>query len=118
MARVRKPRKPVERPTTPLALLMEKHLENLLSKNYSEYTIKGRRVHIGFFLAWVADRGMCHPREPEAFAEKGAAACLPRCNAGGCVPGARGDFCGDACFTMQSKTARLDDSSRLRLSGA
>jgi len=63
MARVRKPRKPVERPSTPLALLMEKHLEDLLTKNYSEYTIKGRRVHIRFFLAWVADRGITEPVE-------------------------------------------------------
>ncbi len=63
MARVRKSRKPIERPTTPLALLMEKHLENLHSKNYSEYTIKGRRVQIGSFLAWVADRGITEPVE-------------------------------------------------------
>src|ERR1700753_2604807 len=63
MARVRKPRKPAERPSTPLALLMEKHLEDLRSKNYSEYTIKGRRVHINFFLAWVADRGITEPVE-------------------------------------------------------
>jgi integrase/recombinase XerD len=63
MARVRKPRKPVEQPTTMLALLMEKHLEDLRSKNYSEYTIKGRRVHIGFFLERVADRGITEPVE-------------------------------------------------------
>src|ERR1700677_2641161 len=63
MARVHKRRKPVERPSTPLALMMEKHLENLRSKNYSEYTVKNRRVHIGFFLAWVADRGITEPVE-------------------------------------------------------
>ena len=40
------------KPVTPLDSLLEKHLEDLLLKNYSEYTIKGRRVHIGFFLDW------------------------------------------------------------------
>jgi integrase/recombinase XerD len=45
-------------PSTPLELLLEKHLDDLLLKNYSEYTIKGRRVHIGFFLEWAAERGI------------------------------------------------------------
>ena len=49
MARVIRKRKLVEPPKTPLAALMEKHLEDLRVKNYSEYTIKGRRVHIQFF---------------------------------------------------------------------
>lgn len=30
-------------------------------KNYSEYTVKGRRVHIGFFLAWCEERGITEP---------------------------------------------------------
>jgi integrase/recombinase XerD len=34
-----------------------------LLKNYSEYTIKGRRVHIGFFLDWCAERGITEPIE-------------------------------------------------------
>jgi integrase/recombinase XerD len=42
---------------------MEKHLENLSLKNYSEYTLKGRRVHIGFFLDWAAERGIEDPVE-------------------------------------------------------
>ena len=50
-------------PSTPLELLLEKHLDDLLLKNYSEYTVKNRRVHIGFFLAWVADRGITEPVE-------------------------------------------------------
>jgi integrase/recombinase XerD len=33
------------------------------AKNYSEYTIKGRRVHIGFFLDWCAERGITEPVE-------------------------------------------------------
>jgi integrase/recombinase XerD len=51
------------RPATPLESLLEKHLEDLLLKNYSEYTIKGRRVHIGFFLDWCAERGITEPIE-------------------------------------------------------
>ena len=53
MARAVRKRKPVEPPKSALAVLMEKHLEDLRLKNYSEYTIKGRRVHIGFFLDWA-----------------------------------------------------------------
>ena len=63
MARVRKTRKPVEPPATPLAVLMEKHLDDLRLKNYSDYTIKGRRVHIGFFLEWASERGVTEPVE-------------------------------------------------------
>ena len=51
------------RPATPLESLLEKHLEDLLLKNYSEYTIKGRRVHIGVFLDWCAERGITEPIE-------------------------------------------------------
>jgi integrase/recombinase XerD len=63
MARVVRKRKPVEPPATPLAHLLEKHLEDLRVKNYSEYTIKGRRVHIGFFLDWCDGRGVTEPVE-------------------------------------------------------
>jgi integrase/recombinase XerD len=52
-----------QRPATPLDSLLEKHLEDLLLKNYSEYTIKGRRVHIGFFLDWCAERAITEPVE-------------------------------------------------------
>ena len=51
------------RPATPLDSLLEKHLEDLRLKNYSEYTIKGRRVHIGFFLDWCQERGISDPVE-------------------------------------------------------
>ena len=63
MARIVRKRKLVEPPKTPLAMLMEKHLENLRLKNYSEYTIKGRRVHINFFLDWAHERGITEPVE-------------------------------------------------------
>jgi integrase/recombinase XerD len=48
---------------TTLAALLEKHLEDLAVRNYSEYTIKGRRVHIGFFLDWCEERGLAEPVE-------------------------------------------------------
>ena len=53
MARVVAPES-AEPPATPLAALREKHLEDLRVHNYSEYTIKDRSVHIGFFLDWCA----------------------------------------------------------------
>ncbi len=48
---------------TVLAALLEKHLEDLRVRNYSEYTVKNRRVHIGFFLDWCGDRGIAEPAE-------------------------------------------------------
>jgi integrase/recombinase XerD len=63
MARVTKKRKPQAPPVSPLAALMEKHLEALRVLNYSEYTVKNRRVHLGFFLAWCHDRGITEPTE-------------------------------------------------------
>jgi integrase/recombinase XerD len=52
--------KPIVR-TSALASLMEKHLAALAVKNYSPYTIRNRRVHIGFFLDWCAERGLSEP---------------------------------------------------------
>jgi integrase/recombinase XerD len=52
-----------EPPATLLAALLEKHLEDLRVRNYSEYTIKNRRVHIGFFLDWCNERGLTEPVE-------------------------------------------------------
>ena len=63
MSRIVRKRKPPEPPATPLAALLEKHLEDLRLKNYSEYTIKGRRVHIGMFLDWASERGLTEPVE-------------------------------------------------------
>ena len=63
MARVVRKRKPVEAPKTPLASLLEKHLEDLGMKQYSEYTIRNRRVHIQMFLVWAAERGITEPVE-------------------------------------------------------
>ncbi len=63
MARVRRKRKPDPAPQTPLEHLMEKHLEDSRVHNYSEYTIRTRRIHIGFFLRWCAERGITEPTE-------------------------------------------------------
>jgi integrase/recombinase XerD len=48
-------------PASPLAALLEKHLADLRVKNYSEYTVRNRRVHIGFFLVWCSERGISEP---------------------------------------------------------
>jgi integrase/recombinase XerD len=61
MARIVRKRKPQAAPATPLEALLEKHLEALRVQNYSEYTIKGRRVHIRFFLDWCTERGITEP---------------------------------------------------------
>ena len=63
MARVEKKRKTVTAPATPLEALMREHLRSLEVRNYSEYTVKNRRVHIGFFLGWCNDRGLTEPVE-------------------------------------------------------
>ena len=61
MSRIVRKRKPQAPPESPLAALMEKHLDALRIQNYSEYTIKGRRVHIRFFLDWCQERGITEP---------------------------------------------------------
>ncbi len=62
MARKSKP-KPPDPPRTALEQMLEKHLDYIRVRNYSEATIKTRRVHIGFFLRWCADRGITEPLE-------------------------------------------------------
>jgi integrase/recombinase XerD len=63
MSRIVKRRKTPEPPATPLAAMRDKHLEDLQVHQYSEYTVRGRSVQIGFFLAWCADRGITEPVE-------------------------------------------------------
>jgi integrase/recombinase XerD len=63
MARVVRKRKTNPPPESPLAALAEKHLEALRVQNYSEYTVKNRRVFLGFFLAWCHDRGITEPTD-------------------------------------------------------
>ena len=42
---------------------MEKHLEALRAQNYSPFTVKNRRVHLGYFVQWCRDRGITEPTE-------------------------------------------------------
>jgi integrase/recombinase XerD len=58
MARVEKKRKPQAAIQTPLQALMHDHLHALEVQNYSKYTVQGREGHIGFFLAWLQERGI------------------------------------------------------------
>jgi len=58
MARVEKRRKPQPTIETPLQALMRDHLRALQVKNYSEFTVRGREGHIGFFIAWLEERGI------------------------------------------------------------
>lgn len=61
MARVERRRKPQAPVATPLEALMRDHLLALEVRNYSEFTVRGRAGHIGFFLAWLKERGIVEP---------------------------------------------------------
>lgn len=63
MARVIKKRKPEAPPQTPLEIMMHEHLNALRVKNYSEWTVRNRQVHIGFFIEWAKERGLREPIE-------------------------------------------------------
>jgi integrase/recombinase XerD len=63
MAKTVKKRKPDKPPATPLGMMMEEHLQSLLVKNYSEHTVKSRRVFIDRFIGWCHDRGVTEPVE-------------------------------------------------------
>jgi hypothetical protein len=66
MARVEKRRKPQPTIETPLQALMRDHLRALQVKNYSEFTLRGREGHIGFFIA-------CRCLQPVLVRRRGAA---------------------------------------------
>lgn len=63
MARIVRKRKSALPPSTPLAALLDKYLEALRVKNYSEYTLRVQRIHLQFFIAWAAERGIIEPVE-------------------------------------------------------
>ncbi|MGH7870122.1 MAG: site-specific tyrosine recombinase XerC [Candidatus Dormibacteraceae bacterium] len=63
MARVTRKRKPDAPPATPLAALLNEHLEALRVRGYSEHTVRNRLVHIRFFLEWCKDRGLAEPTD-------------------------------------------------------
>lgn len=62
MARVRK-HKPRPAPATPMAALLEDHLQQLAVKGFSENTLQLRRLYIEMFLRWAAERGLAEPVE-------------------------------------------------------
>jgi integrase/recombinase XerD len=49
--------------STPLTLALGRHLEWLLMRNYSAYTVRGRRGHLSFFVRWAEGRGVVSPDE-------------------------------------------------------
>lgn len=63
MARVRKRRKPQAAPPTPLAALLEEHLQHLAVKGFTENTLHVRHVHVQMFLNWCTERGLTEPVE-------------------------------------------------------
>jgi integrase/recombinase XerD len=63
MARVERKRKPEAAPRTAMELLMREHLESLRVRGYSEFTVKNRQVHIGFFIEWAYEHGLREPIE-------------------------------------------------------
>ena len=63
MARITKTRKPQAAPRTPMELLMYEHLDALRVRGYSEFTVKNRLVHIGFFIEWAYEHGLREPIE-------------------------------------------------------
>lgn len=63
MARITTTRKPAVMPRTPLEAMMHDHLHALAVQNYSEHTVRNRRVHIGFFIQWCSERGLSEPVE-------------------------------------------------------
>jgi len=63
MARITKTRKPQAAPKTAMELLMREHLEALRVRGYSEFTVKNRLVHIGFFVEWAYEHGLREPIE-------------------------------------------------------
>ncbi len=63
MLRIVRKRKSNPPAVSPLAALMERHLQALRVQNYSEYTVKNRRVHLGFFIQWCHERGLTEPTE-------------------------------------------------------
>jgi integrase/recombinase XerD len=62
MARVQK-RKTQAPPATPLELMQQEFLKALQVKNFSDYTVRSRRVAIRYFIQWAQERGLSEPLE-------------------------------------------------------
>jgi integrase/recombinase XerD len=63
MARTGRKPKPAKPPDTALGEMLEEYLKSLQVRNYSEMTVKCRRVYIGYFIRWCKDRGVTEPVE-------------------------------------------------------
>jgi integrase/recombinase XerD len=50
-------------PPTPLAGLLEEHVNALRVRDYSENTIRNQHMHVRYFLLWCAERGLSEPTE-------------------------------------------------------
>jgi len=50
-------------PTNPLEAMLSEYLSWTRVKNYSEVTVRNRRVHISFFLRWCVERGLSEPAD-------------------------------------------------------
>jgi integrase/recombinase XerD len=62
MARIEK-RKTQAPPQTPLELMQHEFLKALQVKNFSDYTVRSRRVAIRYFIQWAQERGLTEPLE-------------------------------------------------------
>jgi len=63
MARVTQKRSVEPKPETPLEWFLREHLESLRVRGYSEFTVRNRQVHIGFFIQWAYEHGLREPIE-------------------------------------------------------
>jgi integrase/recombinase XerD len=63
MARVTQKRSVEPKPETPLEWFLREHLESLRVRGYSEFTVRNRQVHIGFFIEWAYEHGLREPIE-------------------------------------------------------
>jgi integrase/recombinase XerD len=63
MAHASRKRKPDAPPATPLAELLGEYLNALRVKDYSEHTVRSRKMNIRVFLEWCAERGLTEPTE-------------------------------------------------------
>lgn len=59
----RKKRTTTSVPTNALEAMLAEYLNWTQVRNYSEATVRNRRVHIGFFLQWCSERGLQEPVE-------------------------------------------------------
>src|SRR5262245_24531598 len=46
-----------------MAQMLDKYLEALAVRNYSEATTHGRRVYLNYFIGWAEERGITRPCE-------------------------------------------------------